>query len=764
MQRRQLSPGHFLVLGLAALTFSCSGSDGAPGPAGPAGPTAINASTTSFELLSQLDVVATITDVKVQSPPVVTFTMTTAEGVPITGLRPYWVASSRFVRFTITKLVPGQNGDPDSWVAYVRDANSGEPDYDTGSSLVDNGDGSYTFTFETDVENVNGVPFEPALTHRVAGQIGRYATVPLEEQNPWHDFVPDGRPVSRMRNISTMRRCNECHDNLVFHGRRFEVEYCVQCHNPDLAQGEGDLAFMIHRIHNAGTFSVLDGGISYAEVTYPQDLANCRKCHDEADPETPQADNWNALPHMTACNGCHDIFGPNATNVHSGPVVVTNNAVCVQCHTAESTIAAHTTPNATPNNPELLPGQRNITYELVEAAVDGATNDVTIRFRILSDGSPLDVTNLPMEFKNASGSVFRYPGLLLAYAMAQDGITTPADYNNFGRRGGQPLSHGIDDFAPIETGSPIGTLSYDAGTGVNTATITDGPSQFPAGATLRAVGLQGYLRQDLDGDGSYDVSLHTPSAVVAVTGDDERRSVVDNASCASCHESFEGHGGNRVYDMAICTLCHVPNMSSSGRTIDPATVMSELSPEEIAIIGTDPLAYPEDAQNFKDMIHGIHSSGFRERKFEHVRGPSREGYYDWSHVTFPRGASTSNCKLCHKDESYRLPLVKDLLPTTVRTTAVLNGQDPDKPTVDGAFDNVPNRTDWVNTAAASACFYCHTSIDAWGHMAQNGGLLSIPGVGGPWTNRSGLGGNLESCTICHGPGRVADVDVVHDKR
>ncbi|MHC4515556.1 MAG: hypothetical protein ACYS5W_17905, partial [Planctomycetota bacterium] len=96
--------------------------------------------------MAELDVVSEITGVTIASPPVVTFTLKTAGGSGIEGLVPLWEASSgnRYVRFTITKLVVGQNGDPDSWVAYTRDATSGDPDYDTGSSLVDNGGGSYT--------------------------------------------------------------------------------------------------------------------------------------------------------------------------------------------------------------------------------------------------------------------------------------------------------------------------------------------------------------------------------------------------------------------------------------------------------------------------------------------------------------------------------------------------------------------------------------------------------------------------------------------
>jgi OmcA/MtrC family decaheme c-type cytochrome len=121
------------------------------------------------------------------------------------------------------------------------------------------------------------------------------------------------------------------------------------------------------------------------------------------------------------------------------------------------------------------------------------------------------------------------------------------------------------------------------------------------------VGLQGYFQVDTDGDGNDNYSLHTPSAVIAVDGDDARREVVDNTSCASCHEWFEGHGGNRVFNMNICVMCHVPNLSTSGRGI--------LTPNDanVAAYGDNPLSYPEATNNFKDMIHGIHGAETRTR-------------------------------------------------------------------------------------------------------------------------------------------------------
>lgn len=751
---------------LVAAPLACSGDDGKQGPPGPV---TLNASTMSNDMLEELEVVSTIESVTIKSPPKVTFSLKTDKDVPIIGIVPFWNESSRFVRFTLTKLVAGANGDPDSWVAYVRDG--GEPDYDTGSSLVDNQDGTYTFTFNTDVTTVAGVPFEPGATHRLAGQIGS-RSVGLAAQNLVHDFVPNGAAVTHRRDIATMESCNECHDDLVFHGRRFEVEYCVQCHNPDLAGGEGDLGFMIHRIHASGTFATLDGGVDYSEVTYPQDLANCRKCHNADDLDTPQANNWQTLPNIQACDGCHAVF---ETDTHSGPSLTTNDA-CMLCHgpgMAEEVAANHLTPNATPNNPNLLMGQRNITYELIEATVDGS-NEVTIEFQILSDGTPLDILNLPADLVDPMTMLaHRYPSFLLAYAMPQDGIDEPGDYNNMGQRAGQPIGVGLDDFMPIEMGAPVGLLSFNAMDGVMTATITDAASQFPMGATLRAVGLQSYLQQDLDADGADDVSLHTPSAVVAVTGDDSRRLVVDNESCASCHESFEGHGGNRVYNMAICTMCHVPNLSSSGRTVTDTTARSldvDLAAAVMAgslsamVDPDDALTYPESAQNFKDLVHGIHSSGFRTKPFQHVRGPSRQGYYDWSHVTFPRDASTSNCSLCHLDGTYELPLADDVLATTVRTTGEDDGMDLDVPAAEAAFVGVSNDSDWVNSPTASSCFFCHTSTPARAHMALNGGLLSEPDVAdGVYANRMLIGTTFESCSVCHGPGKSADVEAVHNR-
>jgi OmcA/MtrC family decaheme c-type cytochrome len=376
----------------------------------------------------------------------------------------------------------------------------------------------------------------------------------------------------------------------------------------------------------------------------------------------------------------------------------------------------------------------NIEYVLNSATVDGA-NQAVINFQILRDGVPLDLLNLPTDLTTASNR----PSFVLAYALPQNPITDPAEYNNLGLSAAQPQTVSI---------SAVDSM-VDNGDDTFTATI-DGA--FPAGATLRAVGLQGYFQVTLSGE---NTPLHTPSAVVAVSGDAERREVVDNNNCASCHEWLEAHGGNRVFNMNICVMCHVPNLSSSGRSITApsSSLVTDLTAADIdGVDPNDPLTYPEATNNFKDMIHGIHGGATRTTDYQFVRG-GRQGYYNWSDVVFP--ASASDCLRCHKAETFEVPLNANTLLTTNRTTGVADGQDATEADVSDARDNVPNETDFVITPISAACYACHDSADAKAHMGQNGAAIN--------DNRSDVvaASSVETCSVCHGTGKTVDLAVVH---
>ena len=88
---------------------------------------------------------------------------------------------------------------------------------------------------------------------------------------------------------------------------------------------------------------------------------------------------------------------------------------------------------------------------------------------------------------------------------------------------------------------------------------------------MRTVALQGYFTQlgaptdNVGGTGN--VARHAISVLKTVTGDTARRTIVDADKCASCHEWFEGHGGNRVYETQVCVMCHNTGLATSGRGI-----------------------------------------------------------------------------------------------------------------------------------------------------------------------------------------------------
>ena len=115
-------------------------------------------------------------------------------------------------------------------------------------------------------------------------------------------------------------------------------------------------------------------------------------------------------------------------------------------------------------------------------------------------------------------------------------------------------------------------MSGPDASGFYTATLVgNGTRAFPAGAKMRTVALQAYFTQlnaptdNVGGTGN--VARHAISVLKTVTGDTARRTIVDAAKCASCHEWFEGHGGNRVYETQVCVMCHNTGLATSGRGI-----------------------------------------------------------------------------------------------------------------------------------------------------------------------------------------------------
>ena len=61
----------------------------------------------------------------------------------------------------------------------------------------------------------------------------------------------------------------------------------------------------------------------------------------------------------------------------------------------------------------------------------------------------------------------------------------------------------------------------------------------------------------------------------------------------------------------------------------------------------------------------------------------------------------------------------------------------------------------MTSPIATPCFSCHDSPLAQQHMKTNGGSI--------YALRSTALATAETCMVCHGPGRIADIKAMHAK-
>ena len=315
---------------LSIALAGCGGSDGATGATGATGPTgatgaagstgaagapgkdltnvisvpsnATAATSDSSAAWAALAPQVTVTSVSIATTPVVKFTVKDASGKVLVGLgnksqaATATVAGLTNIAFTMAKLVPGANNEPSKWVSYLVTApptvaqkagtiaatascNSATaptwcgtfPTTDAQGTLVDNGDGSYQYTFYRDVTqaktivaglidstdglakkaDLGDLSYDATLTHRLGIQIGGNAPgtgsntpnaatlVPavamVNTANAVFDFRPDGTAVSNTRDIVKIESCSGCHVGKVLaHGSRKDPKYCMTCHTDQI--------------------------------------------------------------------------------------------------------------------------------------------------------------------------------------------------------------------------------------------------------------------------------------------------------------------------------------------------------------------------------------------------------------------------------------------------------------------------------------------------------------------------------------------------
>lgn len=737
------------ILIVSSLLFACEGDDGAAGPAGPAGtagppgppgPPGSGGGTSGVPISSAEKINIEVTGVTVPSgggAPTVELKLTNDLTQGLFGLP---AGDLRFVLSQLSPAAPG-SGDSSAWQSYVTRSSNGVPNAQattetaTSGAFVDNGDGTYQYTFEMALDDYPGGPiFDASKTHRLGVEIRGQAPI---SSNGIFDFVPaaPGMPPTFTRSIVDNDTCDACHDRLEFHGGpRTDVTYCVMCHNKfstDEDTGNSvDFKRLIHNIHSGRDgFQIIGfrGTVhDYSDVVWTQDIRNCQTCHEENDADTPQASNWRLVPNRQACGTCHYDDGIPGNEprteyaiedgIHPGGFNFSDDTQCVDCHGPTGTVTndegrlvqiqeIHRIP--------ALEASENFVFEIIDVRnVDSGGAPLEVDYRVLDgNGVPYDLDTAP-EFVACGDGTSR---------LAIDIAWTTDDFRN--------TNAGTSNAAPLS----INALSAAAGCGTGTDADGDNiftaiaPSGLPAGLSGSiAVALEGHPGADLDGDGSIGgrsdrVAVTNAIAYFGIDGATAtpRRNAVAIEKCDDCHKQLSMHGNNRTNVPEVCAMCHNPNATDIGRRVAGSACVNEL--------GTD-----DQPIDFKNMIHGIHSGNVGVCGF----GNSAHPYFD---VVYP--GHLNNCEGCHLPGGYYPVEPNVLLGTTV------DANDPATPTDDVVVS--PN---------SSVCSACHTDPLDVEHMKQNGGDFNASKMADGTLSSSGV----ETCVLCHGPGRIADVKEMHN--
>jgi OmcA/MtrC family decaheme c-type cytochrome len=759
------------ALGFFALALAgCGGSDGSPGPEGPPGPPGPpgaggqpggfgdllignGSNVTQAQVDNAGRILARIDSVTMNDRPVVEFTLTTSAGGRVFGLAP------GVISFTLAKLSSAANGRPEQWVSYinrVQTAGANTPqvlpravqaNVEPGSAgrLEELGAGRYRYTFATNPANVTTpipVSYEPHATHRVGFELRMQAPGnQIFPDNPVFDFIPaTNAPVPLARTIADNANCNSCHGRLEFHGGpRVTMEYCVTCHNPgtiDPDSGESvDMAYMAHAIHlgenRAEPYVVYGFGGTphdYSHVTYPQSVLFCETCHRQTE-AAPEGDAWMGTANAMACGGCH-IDGlaastPDAATGRSfyayehsfGPAA---EGTCVNCHAAGGPAGGNLQVHQRGAREAATIGREQFAYEILNIANATAGERPVITFAVNNPATG-------GRYNIAADAPFNQGAASLTINIAWN----TSDYSNEGSGSAtassgapaQPFALGLAFLRTNAVRNPDGSYTVTA------------PNPLPPSAT-------GGIGVTLEGRPSVAAPSTGALTNIPVPGADAfagppRRDIVSIDQCNVCHEVLTFHGNNRTDNIQLCASCHNPDATDIRRR--PTFTWDNPSPLD---------GKGEESVDMRYMIHALHAAQSVVYGFGNTA-------HDYRDITYPQ--AISNCNACHLPDTY-YPT-----PPTARSVTINTGAD---------------RSDWRDdvaiTPTAAACWSCHQGAPGNApnvtrlHIVQNGGYLPATPTDATITKETlenhSVSSFIETCGVCHGAGRVADVELVHGLR
>lgn len=569
---------------------------------------------------------------------------------------------------------------------------------DSGGVLTPLDSGKYQYVFKTKAP----AGFDASATHTIGVYARRDLSafgVPNNNASDVFTFVPNGSPVTHVRDIVKTSTCNSCHDQLSHHGgRRRQVEMCVMCHTPQSVDpntgGTVDFKVMIHKIHMGSQLPSVIAGTPYtvintdfSTVVFPSDIRRCEKCHDQTSGAT-QANYYLTKPTRAACGSCHDNVNFASGQNHVGGPQIDDN-LCANCHFPQGELefdASIKGAHVIPNESSMLSG--------IQVVMSSVQNH--------SAGQKPVVT---FTVKDGQGNALPLARLdRLSFTMA--GPTTDYGYTNFGSDVTTP-GYVTESALSASTCGADGTCTYS----FTHAIPADGKGTYSVGLearrteTLLANTTKQQTAQYSPKNQVINFSVDG-SAVVA------RRTVVDINNCNSrCHTNLSMHGGPRN-QTAYCVLCHNPSNTDA-------------SMRAIAKVPADQAA-PAQGINFSLLIHRLHTG---------VNLPSMNAgmtvvgfggsHNDFTTIRYPAFDATGNphdtrnCSICHTGGSeQKLPLG---MSQVMNPAGLLNPMQP----------------------IGAACTACHADKSSASHALANTDALG------------------ESCTVCHGAQGEFNIGAVH---
>ena len=407
-----------------------------------------------------------------------------------------------------------------------------------------------------------------------------------------------------------------------------------------------------------------------------------------------------------------------------------------------------------------------IVFRMLQQA-QGAATATAVPFKTFNP----DTVTFPLSTQEMWDNFMGSPSAYFVFAVPQDvplgASATPADFNASTSGYLRSIWNGT------ATGSGAGTLTGPDANGFYTVTLTgvtipDNAVMLTGGigysyglkATmpLTQTNLANYPVTPATGSGltasmpnkTGGLIVITPNVQKVATGYTGRRPIVEDARCNKCHQELGTfttdafHGGQRN-DGTTCAWCHTPNQNTSGWSGDSTS-----------------------------YIHAIHAGAARTVPFTWHATSATENFSD---VKYP--GVLKDCETCH------LPGTIDFS-ATASASAIANRQYRTVATgtlasaSTSAFTYSPYitqdfnygsgfsfsaatgvtteaaATTLVNSPIATQCFACHDSTVERAHM-------EITGSASIYSPRSVALGKVETCMVCHGPGHIADIKVMHSK-